>query len=676
MKHLIRKNSHITPELSLWARSPTLCLVWVVAIISLVLLTGCGTNPGGSVDTAAVDDSIEEGELSAETEEMGMGECIQDLVVAEGDGLPDELPSDLEWITNDTDPEFASPDAVQGGMFRSWMLAYPLTIRTVGPDSNGSFAGWLRPQNFGLVSIHPNTRNVIPILATHWAFGEDGRTIYYRINPEARWSDGEPVTADDWVFALKFMRSECIVAPWYNNYYTERIRHVKKYDELTFGIQGADPKPEREMHYNYGYGPIAMHFNDMTENWVRDYQWEPQPTTGPYHVGKMERGKYIELHRTKDWWAGDMRYTRNRFNPEKIRVTVIRDMQAAWLRFLAGELDTFDVTRPQFWHDKAIGEIFDKGYSGKYWFYNKLPVPSAGMYLNTSHGDLADKNVRYGLAHSMNIEQMIETVLRNDYERFPTFQLGFGEYDNIGIKPRTFDLEKASEYFEAAGYGERDREGIRIKLDEEGNIISRLEFQVTYGNSQDQPRLLVLAEEAKKAGVSLKLDLLDSAASFKKMLEKKHQIAWLTWASQGLSPRYWEHFHSDNADKPQTNNVTNTKIPEMDELIMTFRASADFGERVQLAHTLEQMVHDHGAVIPTIQVPYTRTVAWDWIKLPQWLGTATTSSLFNSQAPSGGVYSSGGLMWIDQEKREEILDAKKQGDIWSEPILVKDETHR
>ena len=594
--------------------------------------------------------------------------------IAPEDLLPDELPENLFWQTNNDDPEFASPDAIRGGTFHTWMLAYPLTMRTVGPDSNGRFAGFLRPIQFGPIAFHPQTRQPIPMLATHWALGDDGRSIYFRIHPDAQWSDGERVTADDFVFNLHFMRSEKIVAPWYNNYYTERIKDVKKYDELTYGVRGADAKPEIEMFANYSVGARPEHFHDLTDTWVQDYNWRPEPTTGPYHVASMEDGKYVEFERTKNWWANDLRYVRNRFNPEKIRVTVIRNESTAWLHFLNGELDSFGLTIPEYWHDKTNHEVFKRGYVAKYWFYHRLPVPSAGMYLNTAKPLLDDQNIRYGLAHSMNIEKVIQTVLRGDYERLPTFQLGFGAYDNTSIRPRKFDLKKAAEYFEKAGFETRGRDGIRVKKDEKGNVIARLSFLVTYGTPIHEDRLVVLREEAKKAGVDLRLELLDPSASFKKMLEKKHEIAWLTWSSSGFSPRYWEHFHSANANKPQNNNVTNTSIPEMDPLIMQFRASANLEERIGLAHTLERMVHDHGAVIPTYQVPYTRDAAWRWIELPEWLGTETSGSLINSQATSQG-YSSGGLFWINEERKKEILALKAKRKKM-EPLTIIDQTYR
>ena len=529
----------------------------------------------------------------------------------------------------------------------------------------------MRYNQLGPVSYHPNTRRPIPSLATHWAFGPDGRSIYYRLNPNARWSDGVPVTAGDFVYAVRFMRSKEIVAPWYNNYYTERIRDAKRYDDHTIGIQGADPKPLPEMHYQYAFGPVPRHFHEprLGKDWVQKTNWEIEPNTGPYQISKIDKGKTIEMTRKADWWANDGRFTRGRFNPDKIRYRVIREVNVAYQHFVRGELDAFGLVLPQFWHEKAQGPEYDNGYIAKYWFYNDLPVPSAGMYLNTADPILADERVRFGLAHAMDFDRVIETVLRGDYDRLPTFQLGFGDYDNREIRAREFDIDKANAYFEDAGFSERDGEGIRVK---DGQ---RLALRVTYGAPHHTERLVILQEEAKKAGVHLELQLLDSSSSFKTMQEKKHQIAWMAWNSSGLSPRYWEHFHSVNANKTQTNNLANHSNPEMDELIMAYRASSDMDERIAMAHRLEQMVHDSGVVIPTFAVPYTREAAWRWVKLPESLGTRTSGSLFNPQRLSAGIFESGGLFWIDEDEKERTLAAQNDGETF-EPVVAVNADHR
>ena len=587
--------------------------------------------------------------------------------VREGDGLPDELPADLVWQTNEEDPVFASGNATRGGTFTTYIDGFPLTLRRVGPDSNGSFAGYLRPNQFGPVALHPQTRRAIPGLATHWAFGDDGRSIYYRLNPNARWSDGVPVTADDFVFAVQFMRAKEIVAPWYNEYYTERIRDVKRYDDLTYGVQGANPKPGAEMHATYGFGPVARHFHVLTDDWVAETNWDIEPNTGPYQVGEVRKGKYIVMERKHDWWGDDLKYFKHRFNPDRIRARVIRDPNVAFQHFMKGELDTFGLVLPQYWHDKATGEEFDKGYIHKYWFYSELPE-SAGMYLNTAEPILADERVRFGLAHAMNFDRVIATVLRGDYDRLPTVQAGFGRYDNLEIEPRGFDIDEAGAYFDAAGFDTRDGDGIRVRNGQ------RLSLKITYGNPLHTERLVVLQEEAVKAGVELKLDLLDGPGSFKKMREKKHQIAWTGWGVGGLAPTYWSFFHSSGANQPQRNNFANFASVEMDRLIDAYRASATKDERVELAQAIEQVVYDTGIVIPTFRVPYTRAGAWRWIKLPEWLATRTSGSLFSPFASSGG-FSGGGLLWIDDDEKRRTLDAKKQGHAF-EPVTLINTDYR
>ena len=99
-------------------------------------------------------------------------------------------------------------------------------------------------------------------------------------------------------------------------------------------------------------------------------------------------------------------------------------------------------------------------------------------------------------------------------------------------------------------------------------------------------------------------------------MEKKHDVAWSGW-STSLRPQSWEHFHSINAHKGQTNNITNTDDAEMDRLIDDYRDSLDEDERIELARRIQTRVHEIGAFVPTFMVPYFREVYWRWWRLPE-----------------------------------------------------------
>lgn len=404
--------------------------------------------------------------------------CSQDSTETSGDEVkiaetvfvkkpstyPEEaLPDGLKWQTNNAAPLYASPKATKGGTYRTFILSFPLTLRVVGPDSNSSFRAMISGNQLSLTDLHPETEEVLPSLATHWAYDDDGRTVYYKLNPSARWSDGRPVTADDYVFARDFMRSENIVAPWYNKQYTEEIVEIKKFDNYTISVTGSKVKPKSDLHYYYGISPKPRHFHQLDKDWVTNYNWKIEPNTGPYKITKIKKGRYVEFSRKKDWWAKELRYNNNRYNVDKIKVSVIRDIETAYRHFLKSKLDTFAITLPAYWHEKTIGSGYGDGYIRKIWFYNDMPQPASGMYLNQDITPLDDINVRLGLHYSMNFYKMINTVLRGDYLRLNSMDTGYGEYSNIDIRARKFDLDKADFHFNKAGWDRRGPDGIRTR---------------------------------------------------------------------------------------------------------------------------------------------------------------------------------------------------------------------
>lgn len=578
------------------------------------------------------------------------------------------LPPNIKWRSNDTDPVFADPNAKPGGTLRTYDLSFPLTLRTVGPDSNDSFRTYLLANHMELTYFHPNTRRPIPGLATHWAYGEDKKSIYFRIHPKAVWSDGIPVTAMDFAFSLEMMRSKHIVAPWYNEHYSTKFDRLAIFDDHTFAILSRDRHGPFDLHFvlAQGFHPKPRHFHKLDEHWVRDYNWKTEPNTGPYRIAKIEKGKEIVFERKKDWWAGDLKYFKNRYNVDRIVVTVIRDQNMAWEHFRKGQLDGFSISLPQFWHEKAKGEIFDKGYVHKLWFYNDRPQPEYGMWLNQDVDLFKDREVRLGFQHAMNIDKVIKTVLRGDYLRLNSNAEGYGKLTNKNIKARPFDLKLSGEHLDRAGWSRRGPDGIRVK---DGR---RLCARVSYGNPAHTERLVVIKEEAKKAGIELTLQLLDSAAAFKTMLEKKHEIAYSGWSAQD-KPEYWGQYHSANAHKPQTNNFSNTADPGLDRLIEAFRAEFDEDKQGELSREIQRRIWEAAAYIPTWKLPYFRIAYWRWLRWPKPPATRTSDDPIAYCLKESEAWD--GLYWIDQDAKNETEEAMRSGKTFP-PVAAVDATYQ
>lgn len=578
-----------------------------------------------------------------------------------GFGADQKIPEDIQWLTNDTDPVYAAPKAEKGGTLHLAVLTFPLTFRVVGPDANTSFRSYILDNQLSLINTHPNTENIIPELATHWAFGKDRKTMYFKLHPKARWSDGTPVTAHDFAFTLEFMRSKHIVAPWYNDYYTKEIEKVIIYDDHTLAV--VSPKAVPDLHLKLALNPTPRHFyKKLTPDFVRKYNWEIVPNTGPYQISDFKKGKYVRFKRKKDWWAKDLRYFKNRFNVDKVVCKVVRDFNVLWEYFKKEKVDAFLLNFPRYWHEKAKTPVVENGYVQKIWFFNNTQQSAMGMWLNQDSPIFRDKRVRYAFAHGMNIGKVMEKVLRNDYYRLEHGFIGYGKYTNTEIRARRFNLDKVDAYMKDAGWS-RAADGIWMK---DG---MRFSVEVVYSIDDHSPRLIVLKEEAKKAGIELRLLKLDASAAYKKFIEKKHDVAWMGW-STSLRPQYWEHFHSANAHKPQTNNITNTDDPEMDKLIDAYRDSINEQERIALSLKIQEKIHDIGAFVPTFMVPYVRQAYWRWWRLPEPAGTKHSTDLFD---PFNSTM--GGLFQFDagryEETRKAIKNRKKL-----QPVTIIDKTYK
>ncbi len=515
---------------------------------------------------------------------------------------------------------------------------------------------------------HPNVKGYFPGLASEWAIDRPNHTVYVRLDPEARWSDGEPITADDVLFMFYFYQSPYNNAPWYQDFYKVQYSRVTRYDERTFAITVAEAKPDFEQYALELTPEPRQFFKGYADDFVSYYQWKVRPTTGAYTILEkdIQKGKSIAMTRVKDWWAKDRKFWRYRFNPDAVRLEVIRDPDKAFEVFSRGDLDMFGMSLAKYNYEKLPDDapLVQNGYIQKATFWNQVPRSGLGLWLNTSKKPLDDRDVRLGLQHAMNWDLVIKEFFRGDWSREQTTSDGYGELSNREIRSREYSVPEAEESFKKAGYS-RGSDGIFVN--EAGQ---RLSFNLSTGYSTMKDALTILEREARKAGVELKLEVLDGTAGFKKVQEKQHEIALtgFSYSTTEVYPRYWETWHGVNAYnedgsvKVQTNNLTVTAIPELDGLIDQYRGSESHDEKVKLAHEMEQIIHDDAAYIPGVYRPLYKVAYWRWIRWPADFNVA--------RSESAGQYF---VHWIDPEMREETKAAMRDGKKFEPQVLTFDQ---
>ena len=590
-----------------------------------------------------------------------------------------DVPTDLSWEDGSHLQDIGSDEAVKGGTLYNTIQDFPRTLRQVGPDSNGSFRPFILDYTtLSIAHRHPNEFDFYPGLAERWAVDKPNKTVYVKLNPEARWSDGETVTSDDFMFMFFMYQSSYIVAPWYNNWYATQYTNITKYDNQNFSITIPDAKPDMDSRV-LELRPAPQHFyKALGDDYVERYQWKFQPTTGPYVIKDkdIKKGVSIALTRQQDWWATDNKFWRNRYNPDRIHISVIRDTPKVFEAFKRGDLDQFGLNLAEYWYDKLPNSDKDvrSGYIQKSVFYNQHPRPTYGLWMN-SHKPLLDNlDIRSGIQHATNWQLVIDKFFRGDYVRMQTSSDGYGEFTHPTLKSREYDIERAQDYFAKAGFVNRGSDGILVNENGE-----RLSFTLTTGYESLKDILTILKEEASKTGLEFRIEVLDSTAGWKKIQEKKHDISFSALSSSlEMYPRFWETYHSVNAYdqafladgsvnpdrkvQTQTNNMEMMAILEMDQMIDTYRASSDKQEMVDLAHKMTQLHHDNASFSPGFYQPFYRVGHWRWIRYPD-----------DFNVKHSRKWDEYYVEWIDTKLKQETLAARKNDETFEPEINVFDQ---
>ena len=599
---------------------------------------------------------------------------------------PADLPANLAWENGSELPEFADPAAKKGGTLNYYIPDFPRTLRTVGPDSNGSFRAWILDDNVmyyarrhpNLTSLTKNGFHYYPGVAEKWAVDRATKTVYIKLDPAARWSDGVPITSDDSLFAIFFYRTTYIRAPWYNNYYTTKFTGITRYDDHTFALHFPELRPDI-LALALENEPTPAHFYaEVGDDYPERYQWRFVPTSGPYQVrpADIDKGREVTLTHVKNWWAADKKFWRHRFNPDRVRLTVIRDNAKAFEAFRKGDIDYFGLSLAEYWYDKlpdSAPEV-QAGYIHKIKFFNDIPHPTYGLWMNETRPLLDNRDIRVGIQYALNWDLVIRKFSRGDWTRMQTSADGFGEFTAPDIHARSFSVDQALASFAKAGFTKRGPDGILVN--EAG---TRLSVQVTTGYENLKDVLTILQEDAIKAGLELRVEVLDSTASFKKAQEKKHDIEFSAWnVSPEMFPRYWETHHSanayDNAFRPdgsvnpsrtiktQTNNLQEIAYPELDRMIETYDKSDNIAEMKQLAFKIEQFIYDDASFSPGFDINYLRTGIWRWVGIPK-EGNVKLATTFNEYS----------LYWIDEDAKKETKAAIQAGRTFAPVIQVLDQ---
>ena len=547
--------------------------------------------------------------------------------------------SAIEWVTNNDDPPIGDPAAKKGGTFYTSMRAYPLTLRLVGPNNNDAFAGWKRAytMGFGLVMRHPTTDNYIPMMATHWSVQSDGRTIYYKLDPDARWSDGQLLTAADYVHTWHMMQSENIVDPSINQYARDYYEEVVAVEPYVLKVVGRTESWRPLDMFDIWATP--QHAVTLEEGFPERYNSVVLPVQGPYVLSEQVVGQYVVFARLADWWGRDKHYMQGMYNVDRIHIRVIDDNDRAFDFFKKGELSYYTVNTAKKWAEEMEFEAVKNGWAHRKRLFVDYPQGVYGFAMNLEKPIFQNKDFRKAVQHLFNFKEINEKLMSNAYYQQVSAFTGT-EYENRDLVPYGFDPRKAREHLQAAGYAKRGDDGILVNGDGE-----RATFTLSYGSKGLERHMTVVKQTFQRFGVEMELRLLEPGTAFRNGLEREYEMTIMSRTS-GLYPAPYQYFSTELKATKNNNNVWAFGTAYTDSLIDVYRFDTGKESRVAAMHELDAIIQDEAFYVPFWQAPFMRFLYTDAIVFPEFFFPKRTQGMTDWQ-----------VFWIDDDRATRLAEA-------------------
>jgi peptide/nickel transport system substrate-binding protein len=243
----------------------------------------------------------------------------------------------------------------------------------------------------------------------------DRRSTIFNLRPEARFSDGKPVTPDDVVFSWTLLKDKG--QPFHRSYY-KNVASVTATGprSVEFKFTGDN----REMPLIMGLMPILPKHQISSETFERT-GFDPPVGSGPYVVAEVDAGKRVVYRRNADWWARDLNTARGRFNFDEIRYDYFRDTTSMFETFKVGGIDLREEDSPDRW---ATGYDFPAATDGrvvKADFDIGTPAGMSGFAMNTRRPMFADARVRQALILLFDFEWINRNLYNSLYTRTTSY---------------------------------------------------------------------------------------------------------------------------------------------------------------------------------------------------------------------------------------------------------------
>jgi peptide/nickel transport system substrate-binding protein len=543
---------------------------------------------------------------------------------------------------------YANPDAPKGGRLVQGLLGTfdslnPLIVRGLAvPQIRGYVIESL------LARGNDEAFTLYGLLARSVETDEARHYVTFRLDPRARFSDGQQVTADDVLFSWALLRDKG--RPNYRQYYS-KVAKAEALDPLTvrFDFGGT---ADRELPLILGLMPILpRHAVDAAT--FEETSMAAPVGSGPYRVSHVNPGVSVTLTRNPDYWGRDLPVNWGQWNFDEVRLDYYREANGQFEAFKRGLYDFRVETEPLRWHDGYDFPAARNGEVIRDTIKTGMPQPCEALVFNTRRPVFADIRVRQALTLLFDFEWINRSYFFGLYGRSAGFfagselsaygraaddrELGFLKPYASRIAANILDGSYRLPVTDGSG---RDRTNLRAALDLlsqagyelDGALLRQratkapLTFEILV-TTRDQERIaLAFSRDLKRAGIEVRVRAVDSVQFDQRRLAFDFDMIQNRW-DQSLSPGNEQSFYwgSAAADSQGTRNYMGAKDPAVDAVIADMLAAEDRGVFVSAVRALDRVLMSGFYVIPVYNIREQWIARWNRIERPQ--TTALTGHL-------------------------------------------------
>jgi microcin C transport system substrate-binding protein len=517
------------------------------------------------------------------------------------------------WETNTDYDLIGDPRAVKGGTFRDAVGGFPGTLRILGPESNTTLNFMIAGMVYeALLGIHPTTLEYIPALATHWQISEDRSTYRFRIDPNARWADGEPVTAEDVVASWSFNMDRGLQDATSQLTYSKFEMPVAE-SKYIVRVRSTVPNWRNFLYFSASLQIFPAHILREVDGakYLEEYNFKLLPGSGPYRVDEadVDKGNSLTMRRRNDYWAATARRNVGLNNFDTIREVVVRDRQLTFEMFKKGDIDTYFVNISREWIEELNFDRVQRGLIQKRKIYNDDASGIQGLAFNTRKEPFSDLRVRKALTLLQNRQLLIERLFFNEYVPQNSYYSG-GIYENPNNPKNEYDPQAALQLLAEAGWNGRDAQG---RLTKNGQPLV---LELLYSDKGSETWMTIYQEELGKLGIGLNLRLVTPETFFKLVMERSYDIASMGWGGLDF-PNPETSFASSIADVPDTNNITGFKDARVDELLVAYDREFDQRKRAAIIQEIDGILANSYQYVLAWDAPFNRIAYWNKFGHPE-----------------------------------------------------------